>query len=88
MEPLAINGGPKAVPYELPNVMKGSGRSFGEEELRELEEVIRSGILNFVFGTKNRQLEADFPARFGVKHVVAVSSGTAALHTAVTAMDP
>jgi len=52
MEKLAIHGGPQAVNYKLPTVNDSSGRTLGEEELKELREVIESGNMGFISGTK------------------------------------
>lgn len=57
----------------------------GEEELKEVENVLKSKYL--VQGDKVEELEKLVKDFLGVKHVVAVSSGTAALHLALYAMD-
>lgn len=88
MDKLAINGGPRAIPYDLPAVENASGRFFGEEELALVTEVMKSGSLNyFSGGGKVTQFENDFAEAFGVKHAAATSSGTAAIHAAVIALD-
>lgn len=88
MPQLAINGGPRAVPYELPAVENASGRFFGEEELALVTEVVKSGRLNYLAGGgKVAQFEQDFAGVFGTKYAVATSSGTAAIHAAVIALD-
>ena len=46
--------------------------------IRSVSEVIRSGRLSL--GAKAEELGARIAARVGVRHGVAVSSGTAALH--------
>ncbi len=53
----------------------------GDQELRAVEEVLRSGQL--VQATRVRAFEAAVESHLGVKHAVAVSSGTAALHLAL-----
>ena len=53
-----------------------------------LREVIESGTLNCTKGTQVKAFERDFAARLGVPHARAVTSGTAAVHTAVAAIDP
>src|SRR3990172_460526 len=88
MDNLAIDGGPKAIPYDLPAVENASGRFFGEEELALVTEVMKSGSLNYLSGGgKAAQFESDFAAAYGVKHAAATSSGTAAIHAAVIALD-
>ncbi len=90
MEELAINGGPKTRDTSVkpwPSVGNASGRMFGEEELELIKEVLESGCL-FRYGGKMVQtFEEEMAAKYGVKHAVAVTSGTAALHTAVGALD-
>jgi perosamine synthetase len=53
----------------------------GEEERDAVWEVMRSGLL--AQGTRVRELEERFAAMVDVRHAVAVSSGTAALHLAL-----
>jgi dTDP-4-amino-4,6-dideoxygalactose transaminase len=71
----------------LPTERDASGRSFGPEELELLTEVIQSGILFGPNGTKVRAFEEELQALFGVSHARAVSSGSAAVHTALGALD-
>ena len=83
-ERLAIEGGSPVRTASLP----GDRRHMGDEEIAALTEVIRSGRLGRHGGTKVIQLERAFAARYGVKHAIAVSSGSAAVHTAVATIDP
>ncbi len=88
-EELAINGGPvtrdkSAKPW--PTNSNASGHMFGDEELALLAQVIESGQLGWQYGTMVKQFEAEFAARHGAKHACAVTSGTAALHTAMGAL--
>ncbi len=83
---LAINGGPKARDTSVkpwPTISDASGRDFGEEEMELLGQVIRSGSLGYQYGSMVKQFEEEFAARHGSKYACAVSSGTAALHTAM-----
>jgi dTDP-4-amino-4,6-dideoxygalactose transaminase len=73
---------------QLPSDGDASGRNFGKEELELLERVIRSGTLHATKGTMTKQLEQEFANQYGVKHCIAVTSGTASLHTAIAAIDP
>ncbi len=84
---LAVLGGPPVRTTPLPSVADASGRTFGDEELALLTRVIRSGRLNRNGGTLVRQLETDFAAWVGAADCVASTSGTAALHLAVGALD-
>lgn len=60
----------------------------GDEEIEQLVEVIRSGKLSRLGGSKVVQLEKDFAAMQGVNYAQAVTSGTAAVHTAIGVIDP
>ena len=72
----------------LPRDENATGRDLGEEELALLTEVIRSGTLFSVKGTMVKRLEIAFAQRYGAAHGIAMSSGTASLHTAVAALNP
>lgn len=57
----------------------------GEEELEEVRKVFESKYL--VHGDKVEELEELLKNYLGAKHAIAVSSGTAALHLALVALD-
>lgn len=59
----------------------------GKEEIEAVTEVLKSGILTEKSGRGPRvlQFEKEFAKFVGAKHAVAVSSGTAALHSALLA---
>ena len=57
--------------------------TIGEEEIRAVSKVIRSGFL--AQGPVVRQFEEAFAKYCGTKHAVAINSGTAALHAALIA---
>ena len=59
--------------------------SIGEDEIREVVEVLRSGWITT--GPRTVQFEKDFASYVGAKHALALSSGTAALHCAYWALD-
>lgn len=61
--------------------------SIGKEEIDAVTEVLRSGILTEKSGRGPRvlQFEKEFAKFVGAKHAIAVSSGTAALHSSVLA---
>ena len=88
MSKLAIDGGPKAIPARLPTILDRTGRSIGAEEAQEVNDVLASGSLSFLSGKKTRAFEQAFSELYGREEAVAVSSGTAALHTAVLAVNP
>lgn len=88
MNSLAINGGPRAIDGVLPSFRDASGRTMGEEEITALAEVVKSGRLSFLTGPRTAEFEKAFAEKYGVRHAVAVANGTAALHTAVTYLNP
>ena len=55
-----------------------------DEEIREVEKVLRSGYL--VSGKKVKEFEKNFAHYIGVKHAIATSTGTSALHTALLSL--
>lgn len=81
---LAIDGGEPVRTKSFPSRAAG----FGEEEMAHLRDVVESGHLFRVGGQKTQQLEERFAAMLGMKHAQAVTSGTAALHTAIGAINP
>src|SRR5687768_2610806 len=80
VKPLAINGGPKAKPTPY-----GSGNRFGDEEKKQLCEAIDQQTLFFAHGKKTKEFRERFSSRYGVKHCVTCTSGTAAIHIALAA---
>jgi perosamine synthetase len=72
----------------LPSDQDASGRSFGDEELAAVRAVLESGVLTSTKGSEVKGLEADFAGLLGTRHAIAASSGTAAIHAAVAALDP
>ncbi len=80
-EKLALHGGPRAKRTPFPQ-----GKRHGALEKRYLSEVIDSDMLFYFFGTKVRELEKRFSQVYGMKHCIACSSGTAAVHMAVAAL--
>jgi dTDP-4-amino-4,6-dideoxygalactose transaminase len=73
---------------QLPSDQDASGRELGDEEMLQLAAAIESGTLTSTKGQFVKRLEESFAAYMGVKHVHACSHGTAALHTAIAAVDP
>ncbi len=72
----------------LPSDANASGRSFGSEEVELLEEVIESGVLNCTKGTMVARFEKRFAELLDVPFCRCTTSGTAAVHAAVAAIDP
>ena len=72
----------------LPSDADHSGRDLGSEELDNVREALRSGTLTSTKGTFVSRLEKEFAARYHVKHACACTSGSAAVHVAVAALNP
>jgi perosamine synthetase len=73
---------------QLPTDANASGRTFGIEEIDLLRQALGSGTLNCTKGTFVSHFEKLFAQRLGVAHCTAVTSGTAAIHCAVAAVNP
>jgi perosamine synthetase len=73
---------------QLPSDQDASGRTLGAEELALLNEAIHSGTLTSTKGQFVKALERQFADLLGVKYAYACSSGSAAVHTAIAAVDP
>lgn len=71
----------------LPSDQDASGRSFGAEETAALDAVLASGTMTSTKGAYVRFLERDFARRLGVRYAYACASGSAAIHTAIAALD-
>ncbi|HKG25183.1 MAG TPA: DegT/DnrJ/EryC1/StrS family aminotransferase [Thermomicrobiales bacterium] len=82
---LAVDGGTPVRRSPLPGVER---RAMGDEEIAALTQVIHSGQLGRHGGTKVKELERVYADFYGVKHAIAVSSGSAAVHTAVATNNP
>src|SRR5574342_976796 len=80
-EKLALHGGPKAKRTPFPK-----GKRHGDLEKRYLAEVVDSDMLFYFMGTKVRAFEKRFAEMYGVKHCIACSSGTSAVHMAVASL--
>lgn len=79
---LALEGGSKAKATPF-----GVGRRHGEQEQRLLAEVIDSDMLFYFLGSKVFEFQREFAAMYGQQHCVACSSGTAAVHIALGALE-
>ncbi|MDH7480861.1 MAG: DegT/DnrJ/EryC1/StrS family aminotransferase [Armatimonadota bacterium] len=87
-EKLAIEGGTPVRTTPLPSVGNKSGRDMGREEIANLTEVINSGSLFRYGGKFVDQFEKVFAEMLGVRHGIASTSGTAAIHIAVASINP
>mgnify|MGYP001207961108 CR=1 FL=1 len=73
---------------KLPSDQDITGRTFGAEEIRAVTEVLQSGTLITTKGKYGKLLEKEFAEKLGVKYAYACNSGSAAVHTAVAAVNP
>jgi len=67
----------RLIPFHRPSI--------GKEELREVSKVLRSGWLTT--GPRTAEFERQFASYVGANHALATSSGTAAMHLALSALD-
>jgi dTDP-4-amino-4,6-dideoxygalactose transaminase len=81
MAKLAIEGGPKAVTNKL-----AGWPQFDENAIKAVEQVLRSGKVNYWTGPKGMEFERKFAAWQGSKFAISTSSGTSALHVALSAL--
>jgi perosamine synthetase len=81
MVQLAINGGPKTKKSPF-----GTGKRYTQEEKDQLNQVIDSDMLFYFMGSKVFEFQNDFASMYKMKHCVACSSGTAAVHMAVSSL--
>jgi perosamine synthetase len=88
IEKLAVDGGTPIRTGPLPSVGNKSGRDFGQEEMANLTEVMNSGTLFRYGGKFVVQLEQEFAGMLGLKHGIASTSGTSAIHIAIGAIQP
>jgi dTDP-4-amino-4,6-dideoxygalactose transaminase len=72
----------------LPSDQDATGRTLGEREIELVSEAIRTGTLTSTKGDFVKRLEKAFAGKLGVAYAFACSSGTAAIHAAISAIDP
>lgn len=65
--------------------LKRQYNQIGKDIEKEVVEVLRSG--SYILGKHNKELEVSLSEFVGVKHAVALNSGTDALHLALRALD-
>jgi perosamine synthetase len=73
---------------QLPSDQDSSGRDLGDDEMVQLGISIDSGTLNSTKGSLVKQLEQSFADYLGVGQAFACSSGSAAIHCALAAINP
>jgi dTDP-4-amino-4,6-dideoxygalactose transaminase len=81
MVKLAIHGGPKTV-----TTNKIGWPNFDENAIGAVEQVLRSGKVNYWTGSKGMEFEKRFAEWQGSKYAISVATGTAALHVGLEAM--
>jgi perosamine synthetase len=72
----------------LPSDHDASGRTLGREEILLVSKALRSGTLTSTKGSFVKTLETRFAELIGCASATACASGTAAVHTAIAAIDP
>ena len=77
---LAIDGGTRVKEGPF-----GTGQRYGDTELEQLRQALAQQTLFYTDGEKVANLCQLTAARLGVRHATAVSSGTAAVHSALAA---
>jgi len=75
-------------PIVLPNDQDATGRTLGDREIELVSEAIRTGTLTSTKGNFVKRLEKAFAEKLGVPYAFACSSGTSAIHAAISAIDP
>src|SRR5476651_289343 len=72
----------------LPSDQDATGRTLGEEEIAAVTACLRTGTLTSTKGEYVKTLEKKFAELLGVKYAWACSSGSAAVHCALAAINP
>lgn len=80
-EKLAIEGGTKAVTSKLV-----SWPQFDDATIAAVQDVLRSGKVNYWTGPKGMEFEKEFAKWMGAKFAISTTNGTSALHTALAAL--
>ena len=82
IETLAIDGGTpvRTKPF-------GSKHFFGDEDLRQVTEVVRNAMVRWNAGDKVEAFQDKFAQKHNIKYALATDSGSGALHSAVAALD-
>ncbi len=78
---LAIDGGAKSVTNQLT-----MWPEFDEKAIHSVEEVLRSGKVNYWTGKKGMEFEKKYARWQGSKYAISAGTGTAALHVALSAL--
>lgn len=76
---LAINGGIPVRTKPFPQ-----SPNYDEEEIQAAVRVLRSGKFSRLTGVETTNFEKEYAEKFGMKYAVAINTGTAALHAAIS----
>ncbi len=82
MEKLAVHGGHPLREKPFPE-----REPYGEDDIKEVTEALQSQDLFYLSGNKIAALEKEFAEKYAAKYALACTSGTAAVHMAVAALD-
>ncbi len=80
-EQLAIHGGPKALEGPLP-----PWPCLDERAIQAVQDVLRSGKVNYWTGHKGMEFEERFAKWQGSRFAISTTNGTSALHTAIASL--
>ena len=72
----------------LPSDQDATGRNLGAQEIAMVSQALVSGTLTSTKGTFVSDFQKRFARLLGAEHGYACASGTAAVHTAIAALDP
>ena len=61
--------------------------AYSEEEVDAVQQVLRSGKVNYWTGDEGRRFEREYAAYVGVDHAIALANGSVALELALRALD-
>jgi perosamine synthetase len=75
-------------PLTLPSDQDATGRTLGKEEIIAVAKAIKTGTLTATKGNFTKEFEKQFAEMMGMKYAHACSSGSAAMHCAIAAIDP
>ncbi len=84
---LAIQGGKPIISEPLPHFLRSAGRTFDRAEEDLVLQALRSGCLSRSGGSMVKRFESHFAELLGLPFALACSSGTAAVHLCIAALD-
>ncbi len=84
---LAIHGGKRIISEALPHFLTAGGRTFDQTEEELVVQALRSGCLSRSGGSMVQKLEREFAEMLEMPFALACSTGTAAVHLCIAALD-